>query len=617
MFVVDSNKWHASLAPGQERLLVELWLEALAPDTSVLYWPAICSSLQTLRNLLAVLQDVERQILRDYHVRESAEETAQSLIDCNWLNVNYGDDLSVLRDLLTRLLESHGNENKGKKQKKTEKSGNEEDRNRKVNQDASRRTTTSFLKAFLAKVDRGNPIELQVILISRLAADTTTQFKVLSRTVGELVNDLVHLGHSRDHLYGWMFGAVFKSMNPKPVLDRFVSARNLGQKLAGGCEVLFMVSDRVNVPDSEGIRFVKDVPSTFRLLRNSPFLNTAKQFALVAVPNALDGRVAREQADKHLTRYLHSTRLDHIDFDRTVDERAAVRVVANENTQEFPKARRFSPPKLFNDDKFYAIPAAGRNNGTFAELDRLLYWLEQSGRSDDVGRLIALWTAMEFMFSKTTRSAAESIKDFLPAYLVPNFARELLVDLWAFIEHVPDITIPQFLMDRLEVQETGVGNRRKVNLVKLLELCLEPEATNPLKALIQEYPIILRKFGRVRQLDPTPQNDMPIFRDISRFEREVEFDLRYAYRARNSIVHDAAIQIVQIDRLIQRLNWMLCTALDSLLYQFVHNPTLSLSELHEINKHNFVAWKKRLKGGTMAMPLSEIVDPPRHCLAVK
>ena len=336
----------------------------------------------------------------------------------------------------------------------------------------------------------------------------------------------------------------------------------------------------------------------------------------MAVPNALDRRVASDQAFRYLTRYLHSTRLDHIVFDRTVVDRAAVRIVSNGSTQEVQSGTILSSCKLHNDEEFYAMPTVGRNNSTFAELDRLLYWLEQSVRSDDVGRLIALWTAMEFMFSKTTRSAAASIQDFLPAYLVPNFARELLVDLWAFIEHVPDITLPQFLMDRLEVQETGVGRRRKVNLVKLLLLCLETEATNPLKALIQEYPIILRKFGRVRQLDPTPQNDMPIFRVLRRFESEVVFDLRYAYRARNTIVHDAAIQIVQIDRLIQRLNWMLCTALDGLLYQFVHNPTLSLSELHEINKHNFVAWKKRLKG-TTAMPLSEIVDPPRHCLAFK
>ncbi len=63
----------------------------------------------------------------------------------------------------------------------------------------------------------------------------------------------------------------------------------------------------------------------------------------------------------------------------------------------------------------------------------------------------------------------------------------------------------------------------------------------------------------------------------------------------NTIVHDAAIQIVQIDRLIRRLNWMLSTALDTLLFHFVHNPTVSLTDLHEINKLNFAKWKQRLK----------------------
>jgi hypothetical protein len=103
--------------------------------------------------------------------------------------------------------------------------------------------------------------------------------------------------------------------------------------------------------------------------------------------------------------------------------------------------------------------------------------------------------------------------------------------------------------------------------------------TNALKLLLQDYPILRRKFGRVRQLDPKPQQDMPIRRALSRFESEVVFDLRFAFRARNTIVHDAAIQIVQIDRLIQRLSWMLCVAPDALLYQFVRNPTLALSEL--------------------------------------
>lgn len=631
MFVVDSSKWPPSPAPGQERLLIELWLEALASDTSAPYWPAICSTLQTLRNLLTTLQEVDRQILRAYHVRDSVEESLHKLGDCTWLNAHYYDDLAVLCDVLARLRDIHTDERKGKKggtrgkkdekaEDEEEQSGNEVARTRKTDQETARRTATSFLRAFLAKVERENPIDKQVALVRQLTADTTTRFEVLSHVIEELVNDLVHLGHSRDHLHGWMIGAVLKHPNPKPldlpsVLDRFALARLLGQKLENGCEVLFMVSATAEVSDSEGIRFLDSVPHTFSLPSASPFLTTGKRFAVVTVPNAVDRRAACEQANRHLLRYLHSTRLDHIPFDRAVVNRAAVRIVATGITQEVRSGSGLASYELHNDDEFYTMSSAGRNNDTFAELDRVLYWLEQSRRWDDVGRLIALWTAMEFLFSKTTRSPAESIQEFVPAYLVPNLARELLVDLWAFIEHVKEITLPPDMADRLEVQATGVGKRRKVNLVKLLELCLEPEDINPLKPLIQDYPILRQKFGRVRQLDPKPQQDMPIRRTLSRFESEVVFDLRFAFRARNTIVHDAAIQIVQIDRLIQRLNWMLCTALDALLYQFVRNPTLSLSELHEVNMHNFTAWKKQLHPDKRAVPLSEVVDPPRHCLS--
>jgi hypothetical protein len=182
------------------------------------------------------------------------------------------------------------------------------------------------------------------------------------------------------------------------------------------------------------------VPQIFSLSSGSPFLTTAKRFAVLAVPNALDRRAAYEQARRHLLRYLHSTRLDHIQFNRKVTNRAAVRIVATGKTQEVRTGLSLASCELHNDE-----------------------------------RLIALWTAMEFLFSKTTRSPAESIQEFVPAYLVPNLARELLVDLWAFIEHMDAITVPPDMAERLEVQATGVGNRRKLNLVKLLELCLEPE----------------------------------------------------------------------------------------------------------------------------------------------
>lgn len=621
MFVLNSSRWRSDRSQGQDRLLVELWLELASAYTTALYCPPLCSTLQTLRNLLTTLQEVERQILREYHVRDSVEEILERLEECGWLLDRFPDDLIILREHFLRLRESHkedktGNEeDRGKKD--DERSKKEEERHRKALQAEARRSVTSVLRAFIAKVDQDSPISQQVRFVRSQAAEASTRFDVLSRAVAEVVNDLIHAGHSRDHLHGWMMGAVLKSTDTRQYLDRFDTARNLGHAQDGGWEVLFAVAAPAEVQNSERIRFSDSLPPQFTLPTTSPMRQaTRKRFAVVTVPLAPDRRAALDQAYRLLLRYLHSTRLEHLDFERSISGNAAVRMVTANQVSEIQGSRRLLPGKLHNDEDFYKMSSAGRNEGTFAELDRVLYWIEQSRRWDDVGRLLALWTALEFLFSKTIRPAAESIQDLAPVYLVPKYPREVLIDFWAFIEQAN--ALPAALEVQLEVTATGQGRRRKVNLLKLLELCLEDDGTNPLLPAIRDYPILHRKYRRVKRLDPklklsgSPQPE--IWRDLDKFERGLVFDLRFAYRARNTIVHDAAIQIVQLDRLIQRLGWMLCTALDTLLYEFVRNPTLSLTDLHEINRQNCIKWKARLKDETTPVPIAEVVNPPQYCL---
>jgi len=611
MFVVDSKKWHPSLAIGHERLLVELWLECVGSDTTCLYWPPLCSTLQTIRNMLATIHEVERKVLKEYHIPHLAEETLVRLEDCDWLEVGHKTDLFVLRELLLKLRESRT-------------SSSDDDEIQKSSYFALRRTVTSFLKAFIAKVEQENPISQQGKRVRAMASDSSTVFEVLERSIGELVNDLVHAGHSRDHLHGWMTGVVFqRGATAGPYLYRFDAVRKLGIPLEGGCEVLFSVAVPKTVEDSERIHFFDDLPKRFTLPPQSFFVKQKKRFAIVNVPIALDTRAARDEAYYLLLRYLYSTRLDGVEFLRNFSSKAAVRIGSN-GIAEIQGLTDTEPHKLHNDHAFYKMPTGSRDESTFAELDRVLYWLEQSRRWDDVGRLIALWTALEFLFSKTERTAAESIQEILPSYLVPKYPRELLLDFWIFLDSAGEVVLPMEMESHLEVQTTRDNKgrpRRKASLVKLLELCLQDDKTNPLKAIIKDYPILLRKYYRVRRLNPSlklKSSSAPeMWVDLSRFELELTFDLRYAYRARNTIVHDAAIQIVQIEPLIQRLNWMLCTALDTLLFQFVNNPKLSLSDLHELNKLNFSKWKQRLREETKPVPLAEIVDPPQPGLAGK
>ena len=156
------------------------------------------------------------------------------------------------------------------------------------------------------------------------------------------------------------------------------------------------------------------------------------------------------------------------------------------------------------------------------------------------------------------------------------------------------------------------------DLVELLKACVEPDASNSIKPLIEAFPILLYKLRRLQRLDPTRQHGSArhaaLWEDLSFFERQINFDLQTSYRVRNTIVHDAAIDVAQLDRIGQRLNWLLCTTLDVLLFQFSRNPTLTLSELHDVNLAWFNTWKSDLKDHTKPKDLADIVQPRVPCL---
>ncbi len=72
--------------------------------------------------------------------------------------------------------------------------------------------------------------------------------------------------------------------------------------------------------------------------------------------------------------------------------------------------------------------------------------------------------------------------------------------------------------------------------------------------------------------------------------------------------------IVQLDCLVQRLNWMVCTTMDVLIYQFASHPKRTLRELHEWNIGSFRLWKETLNSEKPVVLLSDILKPVCHGL---
>jgi hypothetical protein len=156
MFITASSNWQATQASGQERLLIDMWLELVSDDATALYWPTLCSTLQLLRNLRQTLEDIDRGVLKEYTAEDSAEELLVSLECCDWLSTSYPTDVEFLRERLQRLRDSHDGTDDDNKSHQT-------------TQHVTRLSVGSLLRAFIDKVERDGPIPRQVRYLCDLA----------------------------------------------------------------------------------------------------------------------------------------------------------------------------------------------------------------------------------------------------------------------------------------------------------------------------------------------------------------------------------------------------------------------------------------------------------------
>ena len=592
MYVIPSTGWKPERATGQVRLVADLWLEALSNDVTPVYWPPLCSTLQLLHHLRMVLQEIDAGALRPYHAKDIATEILERGDLKPWLLEAYPAEWDAAKAELLDL-------------RKTE------------DEAVGRHKARLLVAAFADKVENADPIRCQLQRLGKLAQDDHTSFDVLARSVGELSNDLLHRGHSRDFLHDWLLKTVLAE-NGKGYLDNLLAGDGLGKTSTSDYTVLFGTYATPLVPNSDRIQFVNTVPGGWAVPQDSPLVDWKHRLAVVKAPACLDWQAAVEQARAELVRFLGSIPLAKFRFDRTITDAAAARREPNGQTYHQKAHRLLFERSIAAAEEFYKLRLKNCNLQTYAELDRVMYWYEQSRGWDDLGRLIALWTGLEFLFGQLDEAAVRGIQIGLPAYVVPQYARLLVLDLRTLLHRI-EFDWPGDLLTKL--QATAPGKRlRTLHLLGLTEQCCEEDAANLLYPLVKDYPNVTRKIRRIyRCKHPFKKStDHPaIWHDIESLEQGLLNDLRFAYRARNQIVHAAAVEIVQLNRLVQRLNWMLCTTMDMLIYQFDNHPTRSLRELHEANVGSFRLWKETLRTEAPPVPLRDILQPICHGLPTR
>ena len=426
MYIVFSSKWDANRAIGQERLVVDIWLELASNDGAPIYWGYVYSAFQLLTNLKSVMLDVERDVLKDYHIKDLIDEILDRLDNETWLGHHYAPDVFFLKEQL-RDVRDH------------------------LDDSATRKRVLSILSAFLEKVGTDDTTRKQLDYLCGLAADSSTKFQVVVRAVAELTNDLLYAGYSRDRLHGWMLRNVVGAATTSNYLDLLRNAAQLTTATAVSYRVLFHAHCPSMLTGRNDIQTHTSRPRQFQIDPTHPLAAVSRGcFAEVYVESSRDPWAAVEIARRAVRRFFNSNRLAWRDFDRSVSNYAAVLDLADMKTIGVDQIRALREHRLHNERAFYSLTSGAYHKETFSQLDRIIYWLEQSWQTEDLGALVSQWTTLEFLCSIPGKSAPEAIRTLLPVYVVPRYSRLLLLDFWKFCL-LARIAFPQSTRQQLKI----------------------------------------------------------------------------------------------------------------------------------------------------------------------
>jgi hypothetical protein len=597
MYVVNSSKWDNSRIEGQERLLADVWLEIVADDCSPTCWSPLFSVVQLIKNLVTVMEEIDAGKLSMYHMPHCCEELLARLKVGTWLDSVLREDVLFLKSKLAWVSKLDGDD-AGDRRARTQ--------------------VLSLLKSFVSKLERVKAWKQQVEHVAEQIAQVGTNFSANTRAIGELINDLMHEGHSRSHLDSWMLQEVVGRAGTESYCSAFATGPSLRKELTN-FEVMFQVACPGSVSSSRNIRIANSIPTDWALKPESVFLQDTKtRFAVVQVSGVRDQHAAISKARSDLSRHLWSVTFHRISFERVVSNHAAVRqkvsddhdhtiqpVAVTEERQ--PKLLEYDT--LWNFKRLETIDTNTCNAQTMHALDRVLFWLEQSRRVDPMTALTTEWTALEFLLSGQGVRHLDAVVKYVPSYLAPRYPRLVLVDFWKYFLHIKPTLSDDFKKSIGCIDANHVKARATCDFSALLNVCLNDETPNEIEPLIRDYPLLISKWQRIRRLRPDQKS---LHEDVLRFTQGIVFDLRTCYRARNTVVHDAAMTLTEHLRLLQRLNWVLCRCFDQAIYSFSRNPSLSVDDLHNCSEMSAEQWLKDVKDITNPCSLEHVVNPPNY-----
>ena len=408
---------------------------------------------------------------------------------------------------------------------------------------------------------------------------------------------------------------ILKDSSETNFMDKFKKLLVRLKEPENNYECRFHVSwsgDFPNLADGN-IKFEEEIPSTTLTQDESEFYNQDKITKIAVVStSARDHHQARSQAEDVLERFFSISKLFLISKNLIVKHDVCL-ICDKDNRKYTAKSDSSRLGYMKNDSKpLFGIEGVLK---TLNRLDKkdigclsssLTYHKLALKADNDESRLINLWISMESLIQNEKRNIIDKICEFVPPSITTNYVYRIVKSIPISMMDIWRKSNTEGLRKHLSSKSTKYI-LHPLDLVKVLRDEKDGPMIESFYKLVAHDPMLTYRIYEIRKAF-TSNGDEGIAKRVERHQKNVLWQVRRIYRARNHIVHSGSINI-GLRQLVQHLHTYYLSSIRNLLHDLQYSNDSGIRDALERRKRVMELYIDNLKENIISVPDRILVNP--------
>ncbi|WP_350343891.1 hypothetical protein PRVXT_000252 [Proteinivorax tanatarense] len=470
-----------------------------------------------------------------------------------------------------------------------------------------------IIQVFNNKLGRKPTIDWHVDGLQELLNNEKTRYSQVDESLELLVSELLHMGHSKKHLYSWGAG-VFIYEQDSDFESRLLRIKDLGKHNKREFECCLKLSlpshkdyNFLNSNSEESIinfknnSYLKEKIEEYTLEENkiNDFLSEEEglSFAIVKV-EALDNCAAASRARELLESRVKLFRLDKKlqTYNESIKKEVMVIDISGKRVNLLPILPE--EPKLVVDNVNNYIQLLITQESEYSsEIIRLLEWIRVVQESPKETAFIAIWSLLEFLFNHDSFTGKrQSVIDYSIPIIGSSYAKKSLNRTLQRLKVGRENGI-LFKKMNSQIEDSFEVRRKKIKKHVYLAFFNDKgdKAASFYTGKVIETRYI-RLMSQMLQVKKVGKKRCVFLLDsIERVEKQVENDLSRIYRVRNMLTHEAKVPIYLMEEVYEKMVFYCKILLEDILYTWFQERCSSLSQVVTIKRKSYIEYKKNLQ----------------------